>query len=277
VTIPTKNSAETLSECIGSVLREPVITQLIVADDRSDDGTQELARSLGAVVLEGPLPLLEARYQAFKRSSADAVILLDSDQIVEPGSLGRCVEMLHLYDALVLEETSVDQTTWLGNLQRADRRYLHTLGAHHMDPQKGSLLPRAFRRPILDAAFSAIPEEVRMTAVAQDHAIIYAEVAKRTNSIGFLPEGLRHREMERLSTLWRKYYRWGGGLVDLFEVAPEYRSLTREKMKGRLRRGRASGSDYVRSIILMALKTIPYSLGYAGALISRRVGGRTAV
>ena len=270
VTIPTKNSVSTLGACIKSVVEQPIPAEVIVADDHSMDGTQEIARSLGARILNGPLPLLEARYQAMKAARGDVILLLDSDQTMEAGSLERCLEMLETYDVLVLEERSGGGSSWVGRLYEADRRYLHAQSVHHLDPTRGSLLPRVFKKSILEAAFAQIPENVRMAGVAQDHAIIYAEVAKISDSIGLVPHAVNHKEMERLGQLWHKYWKWGAGLVDLFEAEPAYRKLSNEKIKGRLHAGKGSTVDFLKSLTLMVLKAVPYSMGYLVAIIRRR-------
>lgn len=269
VTIPTKNSASSLPSCLASVEEQGVPTEIIVADDCSTDGTQQIARSFGAKVLDGPLPLLEARYQAFRTSTSGAILLLDSDQFLEPQALSQCLSMLERYDALVLEETSFEPQTWVSRLFAADRRVVHRSAKIHVHPDKGSLLPRLFRRPILSEAFDLIPISVRRVAVAQDHAIIAQCVGEITDSIGIAPSALQHEEMATLREMWTKYFRWGIGLAELFRLEPRYRELTRSELATRLHRGGASWGDYQRSLVLIGLKSIPYSLGYYYGQLSR--------
>jgi glycosyltransferase involved in cell wall biosynthesis len=271
VTIPTRDSADTLEGCLRSVTEDAIRCEIVVADDCSTDGTQEIARRFGARILEGPLPLLEARYRAMNATDAEHVILLDSDQVLEPGALGRCVELLERYDALVLEERSGQESTWIERLYAADKRYLHAADQQHLDPVHGSLLPRAFRRSILVKAFESIPEDIRLVAVAQDHAIIYEAFSRVSSSIAIVPHAVRHQEMKTFGELWRKYFKWGAGLVELFEQGPDYRRLTHAKMRGRLHRGSARFDDFLASLLLMALKVVPYGMGYATAAVTRRL------
>jgi glycosyltransferase involved in cell wall biosynthesis len=273
INIPTKNSSGTLERCLRSVLSQQLPLEIIVADDCSVDGTQQIARSLGARVLEGPLPLLEARYQAFLASTADCILMLDGDQFLEPTTLERCINELAAYDALVLEERSARPTTWLAKLFDADRRLLMDLQKHHLDPLKGSLLPRAFRQGVLDQAFRLIPSPVRQIAVAQDHAIIYEAVGRFTTSVGLIPDAITHEEMDSLADFWRKYFRWGAGLVTLFSLDARYRQLTTASLRGRLYRGDAPVKDYAMSLMLLGLKLPPYALGYAYGSLSRRRAG----
>lgn len=268
VNIPTKNSAGTLEYCLRSVRDQAGPIELIVADDCSDDATIEIAQRLGARVLEGPLLLLEARYRACLSSSGDLILMLDSDQILRPGVLERAREVMKHHDALVLEEASWRATTWLPKLYEADRRLLHSRLDHHLDPEGGGLLPRLFRRSLLQRAFELIPVRARSVAVAQDHAIIFHAFAQLSPSIGYVPDGILHREMDDLTALWRKYFRWGEGLSILFSEAPEYRGLTSVAARKRftLPRG-VSVADWMRSLGLLALKSVPYSLGYLRARI----------
>jgi glycosyltransferase involved in cell wall biosynthesis len=262
VTIPTKNSASTLEQCLDAVLCQGIPVELIVADDCSTDRTRAIARTFGAHILSGPLPLLEARYQAARHSTANVVLLLDSDQILRKGAFDKILEGSRLHDMLILGESSASPETWLAKLFEADKRLVFLLYEHHRDPQGGSLLPRVFRRRVLIQAFESIPSRVRQVAVAQDHAIIYQAAARFAGSTGFVPDALFHVEMARLIDLWKKYFRWGRDLPELFEIAPEYRQLTAAGVKHRLHRGTASRTDFARSMALMALKTPPYSAGY---------------
>jgi glycosyltransferase involved in cell wall biosynthesis len=275
VTIPTKNSGRTLEACLRSVNSQDSSLEIVVADDCSTDGTREIAGQFGARIVKGPLPLLEARYRAAVEATSAFVVLLDSDQILRPGVLHRCVDALDRHDALILHECSNKPTTWIARLYAADRRYLHATSAHHMDAAKGSLLPRVFRRSDLLKAFESIPEEVRKEAVAQDHAIIYHEIAHLVTSVGIIGDAVEHQEMETYRELWRKYVHWGEGLVRLFKVAPGYETLSRKKVKGRFHASGAPVGDYLQSLLLLGLKAVPYAVGYtkgrvALALQSRR-------
>lgn len=271
VTIPTKNSARTLEWCLRSVVQEDPPLEIIVADDRSSDGTADIARSFGAHVLPGPLSLLEARYEAFRAASADVILMLDSDQILERGCLSRCLREIQDFDALVLEERSLKPRTWVAELFAADKRVLNATPAHHMDPTRGSLLPRAFRRSVLEEAFALIPSRILGIALSQDHALIYAAVARVTDSIGFLPRAVHHHEMESFGELWRKYHAWGFALADLFEEWPQARTLIETKTTGRLSKGEASLSDYAKSLTLLGLKALPWAFGYGSARLRARL------
>jgi glycosyltransferase involved in cell wall biosynthesis len=272
VTIPTKNSAQTLERCLLSVEEQRLPIEVIVADDCSTDNTRAIAARFGARVLAGPLPLLDARIQAAQAALADVIVLLDSDQMLQPGVFARCLELLEEFDVLVLAEGSYQPSNWLSGLFAADRRLLHHLGEHHINPAWGSLLLRVFKAGILREGLGAIPAAVRRIAVAQDHAIIWSAVAKLAPSVGIVSDAVFHEEMTTLGEMWRKYFRWGAGLPLLFGTAPEYRLLTHRALRARLYRGDAPISDYSRSMALLAIKAVPYGLGFGYGKIVRRRG-----
>jgi hypothetical protein len=103
---------------------------------------------------------------------------------------------------------------------------------------------------------------VRRVAIAQDHAIIAHCVGKITDSVGFAPNAVQHEEMASLHIMWAKYFRWGVGLAALFRLEPRYRNLTQSALAARFHRGEASWQDYRRSLVLVGLKSIPYTMGF---------------
>ena len=98
VLIPAHNEERGLPRTLAAIFgeRRPVDQVLVVAD-RCTDGTAEVARSSGALVLErGPdeEPGRAAARQAgldYARDLAwDAVLMLDADSVIEPGFFAAC-------------------------------------------------------------------------------------------------------------------------------------------------------------------------------------------
>jgi rSAM/selenodomain-associated transferase 2 len=83
VIIPTWNARATLAAAIGSIRMG--VRQIVVSDGGSKDGTQGLARDLGAEVVEGPPgrggQLRRGAYQA----QAEWLLFLHADTCLEPG------------------------------------------------------------------------------------------------------------------------------------------------------------------------------------------------
>ncbi|HEX2069462.1 MAG TPA: glycosyltransferase [Actinomycetota bacterium] len=276
VTIPTKNSATkhsmpTFERCLESVVSQGVPVEIVVADDESTDGTVDIARSFGARVVGDARPLLQARYEAFRASRGDIVIMLDSDQLLEEGALSRCLEAMREHDVLVLGERSAEGGGWISRLYAADKRLLHRRADFHMDPKRASLLPRVFRRSVLEQAFASIPERLRRAVLFQDHIMIHKLVMDLSPSVGIVPDAVRHLEMDTLRELWRKYYRWGAQLPMEYRDFPEFRTLNRRQVASRFGSGGVPMSDRLQAYLLVVLKAVPYGLGFLKGRLSWRL------
>ena len=91
VIIPARDEAERIAPCLRALRDEPDVHEVIVVDDRSRDGTAELARALGATVVEGSEPPPGwigkpwALQQGLECASGDIVVCLDADTRPRPG------------------------------------------------------------------------------------------------------------------------------------------------------------------------------------------------
>lgn len=104
-----KNEERSLRRCLKAA--KPLVDQVIIADTGSTDRTAEIARSMGAVVVEFPWvdDFSAARNFALNHSDADWNLVLDADEYLHPCSR-RTLEN-------VLEARS---GAWLGGITRYD-------------------------------------------------------------------------------------------------------------------------------------------------------------
>lgn len=80
--IIAKNSEELIKDCIASV---KFCDEIIVVDGHSTDTTRELARSLGAVVVEGsPDNFSKQRMIGLEKAKGEWVLYIDTDERVSP-------------------------------------------------------------------------------------------------------------------------------------------------------------------------------------------------
>ncbi len=259
VTIPTRNSGDVISGCLSSVKEQtyPNIETLVI-DSKSTDQTKDIVGSFGAKFISYEGKLLGARYEGFLSSQGDLILLLDSDQILEPTAVERALPMMDNYDMLVLEELSYKPRSFFQKLYEADRKLIHL--QPNFAPLDGNLLPRFFRREILKKAFRAIPKRIIPTTIHHDHAIIYFEAHKLSPKVGILPASAYHREHGLIKT-WRINFRYGRSLQGLLKDG-YYRKLVRGRDKG-FRGGIFKFKDlWVRSFVLLLFTKMAQRAGY---------------
>ena len=99
VLIPCLDEAETIAECVTSareVLEENGLTgEVIVVDNGSTDGSGELARAAGAVVVVEPRRGYGSAYLAgLAAATGDYIVMVDADLTYDFGEIPRFVEEL---------------------------------------------------------------------------------------------------------------------------------------------------------------------------------------
>lgn len=105
VVIPARDEESRIEGCVRPLLADPAVSEVIVVDDESRDGTARLAARLGAKVVDGaPLPdgwvgKQWASRQGVAAAAGPIVVLLDADTRPKPG---LCAELVALLDAFDL-------------------------------------------------------------------------------------------------------------------------------------------------------------------------------
>lgn len=89
VIIPTWNSARTLGQTLESVETEIHPSRTIIIDRDSEDGTIEIARSHGCVVLRDLVSLGSARMKGIRESNTEWIVFIDDDIRVASNFLVR--------------------------------------------------------------------------------------------------------------------------------------------------------------------------------------------
>lgn len=262
ITIPTKNSVDVLIPLLDSIQSQkyPNI-ETIVVDTHSKDGTVELASSWGARVVPTDYGRLGARYVGVMEARGEVVVLLDADQrLMGDDVVGRLVDAMQHHEMLVLEERSLNPSTWLQKLIAADRELLHALFDTHRGPIDSALSPRAYDRELLSSAMQHIPEQLYQYAAGFEDAIIYYEAYKLTQNVGLLRDALYHIEPKSLLGLWRKSFRYGRTTRRMVSSG-YYANLVRRKLRPRRSSPQLRGLA-LRSHLLLMLKAPAFALGY---------------
>jgi 1,2-diacylglycerol 3-beta-glucosyltransferase len=102
VLVPAHDEEQGLPRTLAAIVRErrPGDRVLVVAD-RCSDGTADVARSFGALVLErgadeepGRAAARQAGLEYARKLQWDAVLMLDADSVIDPGFLAACERAL---------------------------------------------------------------------------------------------------------------------------------------------------------------------------------------
>lgn len=260
IVIPTKNSAHTIEKCLRSVRGQSYQNiEVIVVDTKSTDDTLNISAGMGSKVISTDWKLLGARYEGFKATTGDYILMLDSDQILEKHAVERATLLAEEYDILHLEEASCKPEKIIGRMYQADRRLIHKEFNIQKDATSGTLLARFYRRDILGKAFERIPETLFPFVIAYDHAIIYYEACKISNKIGTVSNAVWHIELKSLMEVWRKNFHYGRSTKKILEEGT-YKQLVRDKTRLRKTKTKMS-KDRLLSSLLLLLKGPPYFLG----------------
>jgi len=204
INIPTLNSERTIVKCLQSIAQQSYKNiEIIVVDSYSRDKTVTIAKRYGAkVVYERKLP--RQRMRGIMESKGDYILLLDSDQELEPRTIEKCIKESkeHGYDALILKEKSIyNEKSWISKLLA----YNMEIVQEDSDIYLGTALPRFFVATILKK-INPIPDDIGYL----DHAFIYYEVLKLGVKVGCADSIVYHHEIDSIAQFIKKFYKYYG-------------------------------------------------------------------
>ncbi len=263
VIIPTLNSERTLKECLEHIRTQSYKNvEIIIVDSFSKDNTLKIAKDFNCVIIQTKWKLLGARYLGVKNSKGKYVFMVDSDQILKNNKvIEDSVKLMKSYDMLVLEESSVNTSTFLEKAANADRKLIHKLYKIQIDPVYGVLLPRFFDKKIIFKAFKNIDMKEFHDLIIFEDVILYYEAYKISNKVGILSNSISHSELSNFKDFFKHNYNYGIAARKLKNT--KYSKLI--KAKTRFRTGSLkvkSLSLIMYSFIFLVLKGVAYELGY---------------
>lgn len=261
ISIPTFNSTAFLEKCLKSVFYQTYKNiEVNIVDGNSHDDTVEIAKKFGVKTINYSKALLGARYEGLKNANGEYILLLDSDQIMEPTCIERAVaEMNNANDMLILEEDVYRCDNFLEKLFHYDRKLIHEV--KDFNPETSVMLPRFYKTDLLKKAFENIPTDILENVGGQDHAIIYFEFWNISQRISILSDAIKHIEPDSFKIIWKKFYRWG--YTSVFARNNKYSNLLNRKE--RFRKGLFKNGlwiESIASILLLLIKGVPYKIGY---------------
>lgn len=144
VVVPTKNAARTLAACLESLRAQSHPCQVVVVDNGSTDGTQQIAE-LGAdhVLHAGPERSAQRNLGA-RTFPADYLGFIDADMVLQPKVVEEAVALLRKgAGSVIVPERTVGQGFW-AEVRAFERSFY--------DGSDAIEAPRFFRREIFESA-----------------------------------------------------------------------------------------------------------------------------
>ena len=217
INIATFNSEKTLTKTLDSVRNQTYKNiEVIVMDSYSKDKTLDIAKSYGARIVFAPT-LAAARKTGSDASSGEYIFILDSDQILEPDVVERCVKTCEEegFDGVTLFERSlITKNTLVERIIAYDKEIFHSL--HDDDPVKGTAIPRFFR-----ASFFKRVEFEKNPPITFEHTIIHHKIVEMGAKIKFVDAYIWHHETTTMAEVARKFFRYGYYYIPAFKFNKE--------------------------------------------------------
>lgn len=204
INIPTYNSGKTLKKCLESIKNQTYKDyEIIIIDSYSKDETLPLAKEYKAKILNAD-SLAQARKFGSDNSQGEFIFLVDSDQILEPDVLEKCVKTCQSgYDGVTLFEKSlVLRNTFTEKVIAYDKEIFHSL--QDDDPIKGTAIPRFFR-----AKYFKQIEFDKNPPITFEHTIIHHKIVEMGAKIKFVDAYIWHHETSTIREVAKKFFRYG--------------------------------------------------------------------
>ena|SRR2546426_750713 len=125
VIIPTRNSANTIADCLRSINAQsykPI--EIIVVDCFSSDSTREIANNMGALVIPQLSERSEAKNLGAKCSKGKYLYFVDADHLLGPDVIATCVRIIGRADAVLINDQDIASKSITSRLVASRRRIL---------------------------------------------------------------------------------------------------------------------------------------------------------
>jgi dolichol-phosphate mannosyltransferase len=201
VVVPARDEVLRIRPCLEALLADPAAGEVIVVDDASTDGTAELARALGARVVEAgePPPGWVGKPWALQRglevAAGEVVVSLDADTRPRPGLVGALAAALEDADLVTAGARFICET--------AGERWLHPAMLATLIYRFGPPDARARVTParlVVNGQCTAVRREALLRAGGYSHAAAH-----------MTDDAAQARALARLG--WRIAFHDGGDLL----------------------------------------------------------------
>lgn len=220
IVVPARDEAQRIGRLLAAVVGDPQVSEVVVVDDESSDGTADVARGAGARVVAGkPLPggwvgKPWALQQGLEAATSEWVVALDADVVPRPGFVGALVNAVDAggWDVLTVAPRFVvgsfgEQLLHPAMLATIVYRFGAPSGSVKPSRAMGNGQCLVARRPRLLQLGGFVAAAGHMT----DDIALVRTLARKGAAVGFL-DGSRLVEVDMhdsAAELWRE---WGRSL-----------------------------------------------------------------
>jgi glycosyltransferase involved in cell wall biosynthesis len=255
IIIPTKNSENTIEECLKSIRAQTFDNiEIIVVDNYSKDKTVPIATRYGAKIFsKGPERGAQVNF-GVANANGRYLYRVDSDFVLQPDVVREAVENCenHGYDAIAIHNTSDPTVSFWAKVRKAERDCYRN--------DELNVAARFWKRETF-AAVGGFDE----TLVAADDYDLHNRLLKRGYKIGRIKsEEIHLGEPKTLADVFRKHYFYGQNIEHFIGKDPR-KAL--EQLNPLRRSYRTGFPELLRNPLLMAGFVIYQFVRYTAATV----------
>jgi glycosyltransferase involved in cell wall biosynthesis len=254
--VTTRNSADTLADCLASIRRQShEDVELVVVDNASTDDTKRVAERFADVVLDAGPERSAQRNRGVAASSGEYVLVVDADMILGPDVVAQCVAVAREEGAvaIVIPERSIGSGFWARAKALERSCYLGDASIE---------APRFFTREVFDR-YGGYDEEL----TGPEDWDLPARMRERERG-GRIEELILHQEGNlRLLPLLRKKYYYGKSAYRYARRHPELARRQFVPLRGAfVRNWRTLARQPALSLAMLGMKGAELAAGGLGML-----------
>jgi len=212
IIIPTKNSEDTIGECLQSIRAQSYgNVEIIVVDNYSSDKTLHIAERYGAkIFLRGPERTAQVNFGA-ANANGKYFYRVDSDFVLQPNVIREAVDGCekHDYDAIAVHNTPDPTVSFWAKVRKVERDCYRN--------DELNIAARFWKKEAL-AAVGGFDE----TIVAAEDYDLHNRLLKKGFRIGRTrAEEIHIGEPRTLTEIFRKHYYYGQNIGQFIRKDPE--------------------------------------------------------
>jgi glycosyltransferase involved in cell wall biosynthesis len=254
VVIPTLNSSATIAACLVSVREQSYpVSDIVVVDGLSSDGTPEIARKF-ARVLELDAGGTQARFVGAKTVGTDLVLSLDSDQVIARSAIESAIAT---GCRVVAFGETCEGPGLVAKINGVDFRLINRHWSTNIGMIGGPIRPRLYPTSMFLRGLGAIPERIRRTRPSpfSEDTLIFVGSGAAVSEVGYVPTSIKHIESLSLWAYALKWYRYGKSARPYRQTQYEYLPRVRGSRRG-------MGFHRVGTFPALITRGIPFLIGY---------------